>query len=73
MSVLEASSRIQARALQLDPVKVLLFLLLAPFYLVGIAGRVLWVAVAFALAACADGWQTADTELRKRQPEPRPR
>lgn len=71
MSVIEVSSRIQARALQLDPVKVLLFLLLSPFYLVGIVGRVLWVVVAFALAAAADGWQTADTELRKRQSEPR--
>ena len=69
MSVLEVSTRIQARALQLDPVKVLLFVLMLPIFLVGFSLRFAWLILAFAIAAGQDGWAQADAELKKRKPQ----
>jgi hypothetical protein len=67
VSVLDVSTRIQARALQLDPVKVLLFVVMLPIFLLGFSLRFVWLVVAFAIAAAQDGWQVADTEMAKRR------
>lgn len=70
MSVLDVSTRIQVRALQLDPVKVFLFVLMLPIFVLGFSLRFAWLIVAFAIAAGQDGWAQAEVELKKRQTSP---
>lgn len=67
MSILDVSTRIQVRALQLDPVKVFLFAVMLPIFLIGFTLRFAWLIVAFAIAAAQDGWQVADAEMAKRK------
>ncbi len=67
MSVLDMSTRIQARAMALDPIKVLLFVILLPFYMVGATFRLVWFVLAFVIAAGMDGWSSADAAVKKRQ------
>lgn len=70
MSVLELSTRIQTRALALDPVKVLLFVLMLPVFVLGFGLRFAWLVVAFAIAAGQDGWAVAEEQMRKRKQSP---
>lgn len=67
MSVLELSGRVQARALALDPVKVLLFVLMLPLYVLGFSLRFVWLVLAFAISAAQEGWAAADAEMAKRR------
>lgn len=51
------ADRIRAEAAKLDPVNALLWLLAAPFLLLGMAARATWFVVSMAIAAVKVGWQ----------------
>lgn len=50
--------RIRVEAAKLDPVKVLLWLLAAPFLLLGWTARATWFVLSMAIAAAKVGWET---------------
>lgn len=52
------AERIRADAAKLDPVKVLLWLLAAPFLLLGLTARAVWFVVSMAIAAVKVGWES---------------
>lgn len=52
------AGQIRAEAAKLEPVKVLLWLLAAPFLLLGWSARALWFVLSMAIAAVKVGWET---------------
>lgn len=52
------AERIREEAIKLDPVKVLLWLLAAPFLLLGWTARATWFVLSMAIAAVKVGWET---------------
>lgn len=60
-------SRIQADAAKIDPMRVLVFLFALPFLVLGWIARVLWVAVALAMASAREGWSVASAQIANRQ------
>lgn len=50
------AERIQAQAAKLDPVKVLLYVIAAPFLLLGLTARAVWWVLSLAIAAVITGW-----------------
>lgn len=53
--------RIRVEAAKLDPVKVLLWLLAAPFLALGWTARAAWFVLSMAIAAAKVGWETGPT------------
>jgi hypothetical protein len=51
--------------------RVLLWIVAAPFILTGLTLRVLWLAPAFLIAAGVDGWQAADKAIKQWQAQAR--
>lgn len=64
---------ISARAVQIKPMRVLLWLIAAPFIVIGVVFRVLWLAPAFLIASAVDGWQAADKAIKQMQAQARER
>lgn len=56
--------QIAAKAVRLKPFRVLLWVLAAPFILIGVAARLLWLAPAFLIGAGVEGWQVADKAVK---------
>ena len=56
---------ISANALKLKPVQVLGWVLMAPFLLIGMLLRLLWLAPAFLIAAAVEGWKLADAAYER--------
>ena len=59
--------RIRAEANQLDPVKVLITLLVAPLWVVGWALRLAWVVPALMWTGAVQGWRVADEQIKARE------
>lgn len=58
---------ITARAVQIKPLRVLLWLVAAPFIVLGVALRLLWLAPAFLISAAMQGWTTSDKMIKRWQ------
>lgn len=67
MSVSAELSRIQADALQLQPGKVLAWLVALPFLILGFAARIVWVGIALAIASVNAGWTAGTKHLEQVQ------
>lgn len=59
--------QVTARAIKIKPMRVVLWILAAPFILVGLVLRLLWLAPAFFIAATMDGWGAADKMVKQMQ------
>ena len=59
------AERIRAEAAKLDPVKVALWLLAAPFLLLGWTARAVWFVLSMAIAATKVGWETGPSRGRQ--------
>jgi hypothetical protein len=51
------AERIRGEAVKLEPAKVLLWLLTAPFLLLGLTARAVWWVLSLAIAAVKVGWE----------------
>lgn len=72
MATLYASAdQIRARAAQLDPVKVLIALIGAPFFALFYVARFVWLAVSLVLASGLVGWEAADRSIGARRADAR--
>lgn len=60
-------SRIQASAAAIEPMRVLVFLFALPFLVLGWVARIVWIAVALALASTREGWTVASAQVERRQ------
>jgi hypothetical protein len=67
VSINAFTARIQADAKTIDPLKVLLFLLMAVPFLLGWTARIVWIVIALLLAACKDGWTQASSQIEARR------
>jgi hypothetical protein len=54
---------IRAEARELDPVKVLLTLVLLPFFVVGFSARFAWVVISMVWTGCVYGWRVASKRV----------
>lgn len=52
------ADRVRAEAAKLDPARALLFVIAAPFLLLGLTARAVWFVVSMAIAAVKVGWQS---------------
>jgi hypothetical protein len=66
MVTLDAAA-VRVRAAQLDPVKVLVFVLSLPLFVLGFTLRGLWFVVSLFLAAGMEGWDAAGQQIAARQ------
>lgn len=51
------AERIRVEAAKLDPAKILLYVIAAPFLLLGLIARAVWFVVSMAIAAVKVGWE----------------
>lgn len=63
--------QVAAKAVALKPARVLLWLVAAPFILIGLMLRILWLAPAFLISSAGEGWHAADRLLRQWQAQAR--
>lgn len=63
--------RVTREATRIKFTRVLLWLIAAPFLLLGLTLRLLWLAPAFLIAAGIDGWQSADKMIKQMQAQAR--
>jgi hypothetical protein len=63
--------QVARRAVALKPMRVLLWLIAAPFILLGLTLRVLWLAPAFLIGSAMEGWQAADRLVKQMQAQAR--
>lgn len=59
MAATTFADRVGSRALEIRPVAVLLFIVAAPFWLLGFAAALVWFLVKWVLAAVLVGWSDA--------------
>ncbi|HCT78578.1 MAG TPA: hypothetical protein DGT23_18755 [Micromonosporaceae bacterium] len=63
--------QVAARAVALKPMRVLLWVLAAPFILIGLVLRIVWLAPAFLIGSTLEGWQAADKLVKHLQAQAR--
>lgn len=61
------ADRLRAEAVTLDPLKVLITLLVTPFFVVGWAARLAWVIIALVWTGAVHGWRLADEQVKARE------
>lgn len=67
VSLYASIDAVRAEARQLDPVKVLITLVLLPFFVVGFAARLVWVVIALTWTGCVYGWRAASARVEPSQ------
>jgi hypothetical protein len=67
VSVYSDMRQIRAEALRLDPVRFLLAILAAPFAVLGVVLRLVWMVPAFCYASTVYGWRKADAAVKASQ------
>lgn len=72
MTTLDFSmQRIADRAVAIKPTRVLMWLVAAPFLLLGLVLRLLWLIPALLIGAFGDGWAVGDKLVRQMQSQAR--
>ncbi len=66
MVVYDRVDAIRERAARLDPYKAFLTLVLLPFFVIGYAGRLLWIVASLSVAGVQEGWSTSARHLAER-------